>query len=88
MPDRQHGMVHHHSGPGIPHDHPRLLTHSRLVAVDRALIADRFLNSERTSVYALFRIGEQFLTLPAQPAAYAVPGAAVHMDHRCYRPFF
>src|SRR5574344_1036266 len=77
-------MIQDHTGTGISHCLTYLLLHLRLVAVDRTLLARRFIFSELTMVQALIGIVKQSRTLFAKPFSCVLLPIAVYLHHLPY----
>ena len=77
-------MIQYHTGSCIAHCLSYLLLHLWIVAVDRTLLARRFLFSELTMVQALIGIVKQSRTLFAKPFSCVLLPITVYLHHLPY----
>ena len=83
--NRQDRMNQEHPRSREAHDLPDALAHLRLVTVDGAVGAGRFLLPERASLETPPRIFMKFAALRAEIITRAVPTVAVDSHHRFNR---
>jgi hypothetical protein len=88
VPEGQNRMPVYHLRSGKSHHPADLLSHLRLVAVDRASAARRLVFSERTSLHPLFCVRTERPALPADRLSASVMAAAIDVDHFPYRLYF
>lgn len=81
MADRQNRVSPYHPRPRVAHDGLDAAAHFRLVAMYRALVADRLPNAERTSLNPFQRIGRKPIAISTQPFLGTVAGVAMNSDH-------
>ncbi len=86
MQDDQDGMVEQHSGAGVPHDGPNLLSPLRLVTMAGAFGACRFGFLKRASLKALIRVLEQSLALRAERMLRLMFTSTIEVNHCIDRP--
>ena len=77
-------MVKHHPGPRPSHHRPHLLTHVRLIAMDRAFLACWFLISELAPIQTGLGITQQLGAVLAKLLITFI-SSAVEPDHHPYR---
>jgi len=80
VPEGQNGVVKEHPRAGKAHNFPDSRPHFRLVAMNPAIFAGRFLPSEGTFRKPLIDVGPQFLAGIAKRIAVVVC-PAVNVDH-------
>ena len=81
MPEGEEGMSPEDPRPGVTHDGLDLLPAPRLVAVDRALGAGRFVLPKRAAFQPGQGVFEQFTAVRAEARRRAVRPAAITNDH-------
>ena len=79
MPDGCNRMIPHHARTCVAHDFTHLFLHVRLVAMDRTLLASRFVISEFAMIQTLIGIVKQGRALFAKPFAYMLFSMAVNL---------
>ena len=77
-------MIKHHPRPSPSHHCSHLLTHIRLITVDRAFLAGRLLISELAPVQTGLGITQQLRAVLAKPPVTFM-SSAVEPDHHPYR---
>ena len=77
-------MIKHHPRPSPSHHCSHLLTHVRLITMDRAFLAGGFLISELAPIQASFGITQQLRTVLAK-FLVTFMSPAVEPDHHPYR---
>jgi len=88
MADRQDGMVPEHARSGIAHNRLNAGAHFGIVAMHRALVANRLSIPEWTPGNPLLRIRQQLGALFTHIYFGAVMSAAIHVDHGGNGPDF
>ena len=77
-------MINHHPGTRPSHHRPHLLTHVRLITMDRAFLACWFLISELASIQMRLGITQQLRAVLAKFLVTFI-SPAVEPDHHPYR---